>query len=104
MLRISVDDTPDLLTIKLEGKVRGPWGRELEKVWYSVSGVAEHKRVRIDLCHVSSIDDCGKGVLVMMCQKGVEFEAIGPMMTAMVEEVRHLAGKERQRFRVAQSR
>ena len=33
MLRITVHDTPETLTFQLEGKLAGPWVRELEDCW-----------------------------------------------------------------------
>ena len=35
MLRITVHDKPQALTFQLEGRLAGPWLRELEECWKS---------------------------------------------------------------------
>ena len=35
MLRITVHDKPQVLTLQLEGRLAGPWLRELEECWKS---------------------------------------------------------------------
>ena len=52
MLRITVHDNPRVLTFQLEGKLAGPWLRELEACWHSTV-VGDGKPVlRVDLTDV----------------------------------------------------
>jgi hypothetical protein len=53
MLRITAHDSPNSLTFELEGKLAGPWVRELEDCWQKT--LAGHRRpvVRVDLTGVT---------------------------------------------------
>jgi anti-anti-sigma regulatory factor len=87
MLRISIDEANDLITMKLEGKIKGAWVKELERTWSAVRSRPERKPVRVDLRQVGFVDDCGLGALIAMRQEGVELVASGPLMSSVVEEV-----------------
>ena len=39
MLRITADDKPRVLSFRLEGRLEGPWVRELEKCWLGMVAV-----------------------------------------------------------------
>jgi anti-anti-sigma regulatory factor len=85
MLRITVIDETGQLTLKLEGKLKGAWVRELERTFQAVRG--QGKPLRADLSAVSFVDDEGKVVLASLWQRGVKMQAIGPLMTAVIEEI-----------------
>lgn len=52
-----------LVTIRLEGRVVGPWVDECNRAWRSVQADLGGKRVRLDLCEVQFMDDRGTGLL-----------------------------------------
>lgn len=86
MLRITIDTSPELVTLKLEGKLKGIWVEELERVWQSIRCHGERKAVCADLSAVSYVDDHGKTVLALMNCAGVELRAEDPMIKAILEE------------------
>jgi anti-anti-sigma regulatory factor len=87
MLRITTHDTPGCLTFQLEGKLAGPWVRELEDCWQKT--LAGHRRpvVRVDLRGVTFLDAAGKEFLAALHARGAEFVAAGCAMKAVVAEV-----------------
>src|SRR5437867_3232916 len=91
MLRITLHDQPQLLTLQLEGKLAGPWVRELEQSWQAVVG--QPKRVvRLDLTAVTFIDAAGKEALAAMLAQGAKFIVAGCLMRAVVAEISSAPG------------
>ena len=86
MLKITFQDTPDRTTVKLEGKLSGPWVEELERSWTEHSpGASEN--VIIDLSDVTYIDPEGKRLLARMMDKGVCFEGTHLMTKYVIDEI-----------------
>ena len=87
MLRITTHDKPGCLTFQLEGKLAGPWVKELGDCWQKT--LAGHHRpvVRVDLRGVTFLDAAGKEILAALHARGVEFVAAGCAMKAVVAEV-----------------
>lgn len=63
MLRISIQDHADVATLKLEGKIIGPWAAELNRVWSDMKPSLGTKKVCLDLCGVTFIDETGTRTL-----------------------------------------
>jgi hypothetical protein len=59
MLRITVQDGEESRTIKLEGRIAGPWVAELERVWRSLAPSFDRKRLHLDLRSVDFVDAAG---------------------------------------------
>jgi anti-anti-sigma regulatory factor len=91
MLRITTLTAKDQVTLKLEGKLSGPWVGEVAKVWERVRPDMGRRPITVDLHAVSFVDERGKGVLAAMRQGGAELVATGPLMTALLEEIAHIA-------------
>ncbi len=87
MLRITTLTAEDRVTLKLEGKLSGPWVGEMAKVWERVRPGIGRRPIKVDLQSVSFVDERGKGVLTAMRQGGAELVAAGPLMTALLEEI-----------------
>src|SRR5262245_54272846 len=51
-VRRSKEDSTPTRTLKLEGKLIGPWVEELERVWNAVTSEQAAKHVVVDLCDV----------------------------------------------------
>ena len=89
MLRITLQEEDDKLTLKLEGRIVGPWTAELDRTWNSLSPSLNDKKVSIDLCGVSYIDRDGRGILAdMYRQTHAHFEANTPLTRYFADEVR----------------
>jgi hypothetical protein len=87
MLRITVHDNPGSLTVQLEGRLAGPWVRELEGCWQSTRASQRKPVLRFDLTGVTYIDAAGKEFLAAMHTEGAEFLARGCLMRAVVAEI-----------------
>src|SRR5436309_1954580 len=87
MLRITLHDQPQLLTLQLEGKLAGPWVRELEKSWQAALLGQPKRVVRLDLTAVTFIDAAGKQALAGMHAQGARFAVAGCLMRAIVAEI-----------------
>jgi len=87
MLRITRHDSSEATTFKLEGKLAGPWVRELEQCW-SAAPASTGRGTAVDLTQVSFIDMEGRSLLERMAGAGVEFIASGPLTKAVCEEAR----------------
>jgi anti-anti-sigma regulatory factor len=86
MLRITFQEDPESTTVKLEGKLSGPWVEELERSW------AEHpphasKQVTVDLSDVTYIDPEGKKLLARMMGKGVFLQGTQLMTRYIIDEI-----------------
>ena len=87
MLRITVHDNPQALTFQLEGRLAGPWLRELEACWQSTLARQRKPILRVDLTGVTFIDDAGKTCLAAMYHQGAELVAADCMTKAIVAEI-----------------
>lgn len=68
MLRLTRIETADAMTLKLEGKLAGPWVDEVRHCW---TRLAEHKdRVQVDLQGLSFLDKSGATLLLQMERQG----------------------------------
>src|SRR5437879_10138324 len=87
MLRITVYDNPGCLTVQLEGRLAGPWVRELEDCWQSTRASPRQPVLRFDLTGVTIINAAGKEFLAAMHTEGAEFLARSCLLRAVVAEI-----------------
>jgi anti-anti-sigma regulatory factor len=87
MLRITVHDKPQMLTFQLEGKLVGPWLRELEQCWQSTLARPRKPILRIDLTGVTFIDAVAQSCLAGLYRQGAEFLAADCLTKAVVDEI-----------------
>jgi ABC-type transporter Mla MlaB component len=87
MLRITANDSPRVLTFRLEGRLEGPWVRELEQCWRSMLDGANRPTVRVDLTDVTHVDTAGKAQLAKMHEHGAQFIAGDCVTKAVVAEI-----------------
>jgi ABC-type transporter Mla MlaB component len=87
MLRITTSDSPRVLTFRLEGRLEGPWVRELEQCWRSMLDDASGPTVCVDLTDVTYIDAAGKARLAEMHEHGARFIAGDCETKAVVAEI-----------------
>jgi anti-anti-sigma regulatory factor len=87
MLRITIHDHPESLTVQLEGRLAGPWVRELEECWQSTRASQGKPVLCVDLTGVTFIDAAGKEFLAALHTEGVKFLARGCLMRAVVAEI-----------------
>lgn len=87
MLRITIHEVPPTLTFRLEGRLVGPWVRELEECWRTTLANQREPTLRVDLTGVTSIDAAGQACLAALHRQGAEFVAADCFMNAVVAEI-----------------
>ena len=87
MLRITVHDKPGALMVQLEGRLAGPWVRELDECWRGALVGHRKSILRVDLTEVTSVDAAGQACLAALHRQGAEFIAADCLMKAVVAEI-----------------
>lgn len=87
MLRITTEKNRQVMTLRLEGRLEGPWLALLADCWRSELAGAGTRRLFVDLNGVTFIDGEGKARLAQMHQQGAEFIADDLMTKAIVAEI-----------------
>lgn len=78
---------PDSLSLRLEGRLAGPWVEELSASCRQISA-RQQRCVMIDLTGVTFIDTDGKVLLAHLWRQGAELRASGCLTRCVVEEIR----------------
>jgi len=92
MLKITRRDEADTAVIQVEGKLAGPWVKELEECWRSVAA-DQPRPVRVDLTAVSFIDETGEELLRTMHREHVELKAKGCFTTCLIQTIKQAIGR-----------
>jgi outer membrane protein TolC len=87
MLRVTtkVEEEQGRVTLKLEGKLAGPWVEEFERCWCST--LEKWKNVVVELAGVTFIDSKGKCLLAKIHGQGAELIGTGLMTKSIIEEI-----------------
>lgn len=94
MLKITIHHDTKLTRLGLEGRLAGPWVKELELCWCSAVGIQKVSPVRVDLSSVTFIDEEGRGLLKRMYREGAELMASGCLNKCIVEGIMRSVKKE----------
>lgn len=92
MLKITILDSAQELRFRLEGRLAGPWVNELRQCWQTAESTTSGRRTVADLQDVDFIDDQGQSLLAEMHRKGVQLEAVTPLIQALVQECKIRCG------------
>ncbi len=87
MLRITVYQKQQALTLQLEGRLTGPWVNVLEECWQSSFACHRKPMLRVDLAGVTFIDEAGQACLAAMHREGAELIAADAMTKAIAAEI-----------------
>ena len=87
MCRITTWASVDELVIKLEGRLIGPWVRELGTCWRDAVPKLGGRRLRIDLTAVCHVDADGRELMASMYRAGASFVASGCVMPEVLREI-----------------
>ena len=87
MLKITMQIAAGVMTFALEGKLAGPWVKELDLCWRSAAGTQQIYPVRVDLSSVTFIDEDGKDLLDRMYREGAKLVATGCLNKCIVEGI-----------------
>jgi hypothetical protein len=87
MLRITTNENPQVLTLRLEGRLYGPWVAVLAECWSKAVSRRGGRRVRVDLNGVTFVDFEGKARLAEMYAQGAELLGEDLETKAIVAEI-----------------
>jgi len=87
MLRITVERNSKTATLKLAGRLVGPWIEELDRSWNEVNVQTLTDGVLLDLCDVTFVAPEGRRQLKSMCEKGARFKTSGCFGKGLVEDI-----------------
>jgi hypothetical protein len=87
MLRVTIYDGSSELKLRLEGRLAGPWVREVELCWQAAQSITRNRTVTIDLREVDFVDSDGEQLLAAMYRHGATLLAAGPMTKDMVSRI-----------------
>ena len=87
MLRITVQDEPDQVRLKLEGNLAGLWVAEVEDAWRAAQPALAGRSVSLDVTAVECVDSAGKYLLALLRQRGVHVMASGMVMTEILRTI-----------------
>ena len=88
MLKVTTTNHNQTLTLKLEGKLAGPWVQEVTRVWFDTAASPRSGFV-VDLRSVTFVDRQGQALLAKMSQQGAELIASDCLTRNIVEEIRN---------------
>jgi len=99
MLKITVHEKPESLTVQLEGKVIGPWVNEFDQVWRTLADSQGSRKLYIDLRGVGQMDMDGRALLAEIHKKTrADFLADTPITKYFADEARR-DGKNKKELR-----
>ncbi len=87
MLRITIQESREAVTVILEGRLVGPWIREVERAWGGVAGQSGGRPLVVDLSGVTFVAEEGKHLLGRILDQGGELLAADVRARAVVEEL-----------------
>ena len=87
MLRITMQDSTEAVTILVEGKLVGDWAKELEEYWERTARLRGHRALIIDLRETLFIDEEGRRVLTKLFSDGAFFRTSGPLTESIVSDI-----------------
>jgi ABC-type transporter Mla MlaB component len=77
MLRITLHDELDRVTLKLEGNLVRIWVSELETAWRSAASGLAGRSLHLDMRAVDHVDQAGVFLLALLRQRGVQLTVSG---------------------------
>jgi anti-anti-sigma regulatory factor len=80
--------------VKLEGKIAGPWASEFDRTWHELAKSLNSRKLCVDLCEVTYVDEAGRKLLREIYQKtGAEIIGDSPLTKYFVEEAMRKTSK-----------
>lgn len=87
MLRITITEQSDAMTIRLEGRLVGPWVEELKGCWQRTLAKPTGKRLVARLDAVTFVDASGKELLQEMHRAGTKLMGRGVLTRYLLKEI-----------------
>jgi ABC-type transporter Mla MlaB component len=89
MLKITSQNKPGSVTLKLEGCLTGVWVSELLDAWRAAQCSGARRTIRIDLTAVHQVDKAGEYLLALLHGSGSALVGSGVMMNALIQNIAH---------------
>jgi len=96
MLKIAIHNEGQTPSFVVEGKLVGPWVKELEKCWESVLATEPSLAMVVNVAELTFIDSEGRELLMRMRRQGARLVSAGCLMNAIVAEIEAEVKKEEQ--------
>lgn len=87
MLRITTTDVGEKVTLRLEGKLSGPWVEEFERCWRMSTDIYKKKGLVVDLSGVTFADPAGKKLLCSIASQGAQLIGSGLVPKSLIDEI-----------------
>lgn len=87
MLRITTTDTDKQVSLKLEGKLSGPWVEEFERCWSLSADIYKKKTLIVDISGLTFVDPAGKKLLYLIHREGAQLIGSGLVPKSLVDEI-----------------
>jgi|SRR5678816_267684 hypothetical protein len=94
MLRVTTTSQNQTITLKLEGKLAGPWVQEVTRVWDDTAQSPRSDYV-VDLRSVTFIDIPGQALLATMSRQGAQLIAADCLTRNIVDEIQKRCDSQR---------
>jgi hypothetical protein len=97
MLKITVLETPETVTIKVEGRLGGPWVTELDRTWRGLAISLDSREISVDVHEMTWADGDGKRLLREIYEKsGAAFVGNTPLSKYFAAEAMGVGEKKRE--------
>jgi ABC-type transporter Mla MlaB component len=87
VLRITMEEQPEEVTLKLEGQLIGAWVAELENSWRTTNSILCGRLLCLDLNAVNHVDGAGKYLLALIARNGAQLRASGAEMKELLRAI-----------------
>ena len=87
MLRIDIEEQCRAVTIKLEGRLSGPWVAELDRCWRYTLACQTNRTLVVSLESVTFVDQAGEQLLWAMHRGGANLTGKGMWSRHLVEQI-----------------
>jgi hypothetical protein len=87
MLKIRVDNQPEIITLYVEGKLVGDCVDELRRVWTTLRTEAPTKPTVVELSSVRVVDVTGRKLLSQMHEWGSRLAGSGLVIGSLINEI-----------------
>jgi hypothetical protein len=89
-LKITINETPETVKLRLEGRVARPWLSEFQSAWDGLAVSIGSRKLTIDLCGVTQMcPDARKLLAEIHTRTGARFLADTPLTKYFAEEAQN---------------
>lgn len=87
-MRVTVEEKPDKMVLKLEGRLAGAWVTELDHLWAAISGSRNGRKLALDLRGTTYADRSGiQALRTIYRESGAELLTGSPWTQYLAEVV-----------------